>query len=76
MPDGTLSDDPDAYANAWLALAQPALDVFPGYQMHGWNPGVSLYCPERPNEQLIHLSVAALHALADGLRRHDARSVK
>lgn len=42
MPDGSTTSDVNLYADTWFALANEVATLFPGYQVHGVDPGISL----------------------------------
>lgn len=60
LPDGKLTADLDEYHDAWLSLGQQVEDLFPGYVMYGYNPGLSF---TKDYGDSLRLSVEAARTL-------------
>ena len=42
LPDGGITSDVNLYADTWFALGNQVASLFPGYQVNGVDPGISL----------------------------------
>lgn len=60
LPDGKITADLDEYHDAWLSLGQQVEDLFPGYVMYGYNPGLSF---TKDYGDSLRLSVQAARTL-------------
>lgn len=72
LPDGDgYTTDVDEYLDAWVALADVALEFFPGYYLHSYNPIISL-ANDHPYAPLLNLTVSEVKALRDYRDRKQA----
>ncbi len=67
LPDGTTTEDSREYARAWKELGDFLEDMFPGYRVFGYDPGISLSHPEVHYKSMVISTHAAL-ALRERVR--------
>jgi len=71
LPGGELTASVDAYTTAWADLASVALEFFPGYYLHSYNPIIAL-ANNDPYAPLLNLTVSEVKALRDYRDRKQA----
>lgn len=73
MPDGTVTTSAHQYGTAWRELGAIVEELFPGYVIYGFDPGIMFYRMDNLSEPMLILSVSAIKSLEEGLRRRDER---
>ena len=72
LPDGGgYTTNVEAYLDAWVALANVALEFFPGYDLHSYDPIIVL-TNNQPYAPLLRLTVSEVKALRDYRDRKQA----
>ena len=71
LPEGGITTDVEAYLAAWDEFASVALEFFPGYTAHGYDPNVALNS-NLPYAPLLNLTVREVQALRDYRDRKQA----
>jgi hypothetical protein len=67
LPDGTATTGPDKYVQAWLELADGAAALFPGYQVNGVDPDITLF---NDKGVMLRLTVDQAKVLVDLQAQH------
>ena len=72
LPDGDgYTTDVDTYLDAWVAFANAALEFFPGYDLHSYDPIIAL-TNNQPYAPLLRLTLSEVQALRDYRDRKQA----
>lgn len=66
LPSGAYTADAEVYREAWRAEGEFVEDLFPGYEVYGYDPGISLKRVNNGNDT-VTLSMPAVAALRRGL---------
>lgn len=64
-PDGTLTNDPHEYGKAWAKLGLLIEEMFPGYFVYGYDPGLSLRPVDKNRYDTFSLPLGACKALLE-----------
>lgn len=67
LPDGSITSDVNLYADTWFALANQVAALFPGYQVNGVDPGISLASSDWKSS--LSLTVEQANALLAEVKR-------
>ena len=71
LPGGGHAASVDAYQTAWVALANAALEFFPGYDLFAYDPTIMLNS-NLPYATMLRLTVSEAQALRDYRDRKQA----
>lgn len=69
LPNGEITTNQDEYVDAWRSLGKRIEALFKGYQVYGYDPGISLYRQDEHNRRhSLNLSMDNIKALLGEVR--------